>query len=155
MRTHIVRRRAAGLLVPWLLSACHGYAASSPVTVPTNEPVRVQLTDRATADLAAALGPSAHLVRGRLTERGDSTLTLHVSSVTRYDGIEESWRGEPVRVPFAAVARLEREQLSRTRSGLLVGGVAAALALAVAVFGGNGDASVLGGPGQRTPGGPR
>jgi len=155
MRTLIVRRRAVGLLVPWLLSACHGYAASSPATVPTNAPVRVQLTDRATVDLAGALGPSVHLVRGRLTERGDSTLTLHVSSVTRYDGTEESWRGEPVRVPLAAVARLEREQLSRARSGLLVGGVAAALALAAAVFGGNGDATVLGGPGGRTPGGPR
>jgi hypothetical protein len=155
MRPFLVRCRAAALLAPWLLSACHGYAVGSVATVPADAPVRVELTDRATLDLATPLGPRARLVRGRVAERADSTLTLHVSSVTRHDGREESWRGEAVRMPLAAVARLEREQLSRARSGLLVGGVAAVVALAVAVFGGNGSESVRGGPGGQTPGGPR
>jgi hypothetical protein len=154
MRTLIVRHRAAGLLVPWLLSACHGYAASSATLVPADAPVRVELTDRATVDLAAALGPRARLVRGRVAERADSTLVLRVASVMRSDGTEEDWRGETVRMPLAAVAHLERERLSGVRSGLLLGGVVAALAVAVAVFGG-GSESIPGGPGGQTPGGPR
>ena len=146
MRSFIVRRRALALLVPWAVTACHGYERYSPTAVPTDAPVRVELTDRAALDLAAALGPRARLVHGRVAERGDSALTLRVSSITRRDGIEESWRGEPVRVPLAAVARFERERLSPTRTGLLAGGIAAVLALAIVAFGGGGEV-VRGGPG--------
>ena len=146
MRSSLVRRRAAALLVPWALTACHGYESYSPTVVPTDAPVRVELTDRAAVDLAAALGPRARLVHGRVAERGDSVVTLRVSSITRRDGIEESWRGEPVRVPLAGVARFERERLSPTRTGLFAAGIAAVLALAIVAFGGNGEV-VRGGPG--------
>ena len=131
--------------MPWALTACHGYESYPPTAVPTDAPVRVELTDRAAVDLAAALGPRARLVHGRVAERGDSAVTLRVSSITRRDGVEESWRGEPVRVPIAGVARFERERLSPTRSGLLAGGIAAALALAIVAFGGGGE-TVRGGP---------
>ena len=146
MRSFLVRRRAAALLVPWAVTACHGYESYSPTAVPTDAPVRVELTDRAAVDLAASLGPRTRLVHGRVAERSDSVLTLRVSSITRRDGVEESWRGEPVRVPLAGVARFERERLSPTRTGLFAAGVAAVLALAIVAFGGNGEV-VRGGPG--------
>ena len=151
----VMRRRAAVLFVPWLLAGCHSYAATTVAAVPADARVRVELTDRASVDLASTLGPRTRHLRGRIVERADSALVLRVTAVQR-DGVnEEEWRGEAVRLPLAAVAGIEREELSRARSGLFAGGVVAALALAVAMLGGGGNDTVTGGPGGRQPGGER
>ena len=153
MRRRGLRRRAAVLLLPWAVGACHGYAPITVETAPANAPVRVALTDRGSADLAALLGPRTRVVRGHVADRADSVVVLRVTGVQREGADEEAWRGEPVRVPLSAVARIERETLSRPRSALLAGGVVAVLALAVSALG-RGEA-VRGGPGGGTPPPPR
>jgi hypothetical protein len=150
-----MRRRAAVLFVPWLLAACHCYAATSVSALPADARVRVALTERASVDLASTLGPRTRHLRGRIVERADSALVLRVTAVQRDGANEESWRGEAVRLPLAAVAGVERDGLSRSRTGLFAGGLVAALALAVAVLGGSGSDTVTGGPGGRQPGGER
>ena len=149
MPTRAIRLRAAILLMPWALTACRSYAATSIETAPVDAPVRVALTDRGSADLATAVGSRTRVLHGRITERADSALVLRVTAVRREGADEERWSGEPVRVPLAAVARIDREALSGTRSALLAGGVLALLALAVAALGG-GEA-IRGGPGGPPP----
>ena len=153
MTRRAIRLRAAVLLLPWALTACRSYAPIAVEAAPVDAPVRIALTDRGSADLADVLGPRTRVVHGRVAERADSTVVLHVSSVKREGIDEEQWRGEAVRVPLAAVARVERQSLSRQRSALLAGGVLAVLALAVGVLGG-GEAirGGHGGGGQQPPG---
>ncbi len=153
MTRRAIRRRAAVLLLPWATTACHAYAPITLETAPVDAPVRVSLTDQGSADLAAALGARTREVRGRVAERQDSALVLRVSAVKREGADEEAWRGEAVRLPLAAVARIERETLSRPRTALLAGGVLAVLALAVAALG-DGEA-VRRGPGGGPPPPPR
>ena len=148
-----IRGRALLLLLPWGVGACHSYAPITPDAAPAHVPVRVALTDRGSADLAALLGPRTRVVRGHVADRADSAVVLRVTGVQREGSDEEAWRGEPVRVPLAAVASFERETLSRPRSALLAGGVVAVLALAVSALG-RGEA-VRGGPGGGTPPPPR
>lgn len=153
MTTRALRLRAAILLLPWAATACRSYAPIDVGAAPADAPVRVALTDRGSADLAATLGARTRVVHGRVAEQGDSALVLRVSAVRREGGDEEAWRGEAVRVPLSAVARLEQERVSRSRSALLAGGVLAALVLAVAALGG-GEAT-RGGPGGGGPPPPR
>ena len=149
MTRRAIRRRAAVLLLPWAVTACRSYAPIATAAAPVDAPVRIALTDRGSADLAEVLGARTREVHGRDAERTDSALVLRVTTVRREGADEERWRGEPVRLPLAAVARVEREALSRPRSALLVGGVLALLALAVSAVGG-GEA-VRGGPGPGPP----
>ena len=144
-----IRLRAAVLLLPWAAGGCRSYAPIAVEAAPVDEPVRIALTDRGSADLAAVLGPRTRVVHGRVAERADSTVVVRVSAVKREGIDEERWRGETVRLPLAAVARVERESLSRPRSALLAGGVLAVLALAVGLLGG-GEA-IRGGPGGGGP----
>jgi len=154
MTRRAIRRRAAVLLLPWAATtACRSYAPIALEAAPVDAPVRIALTDRGSADLADALGARTRELRGRVAERGDSAVVVHVSGVTREGADEEAWRGEPVRLPLAAVARIERESLSRSRTALFAGGVLAVLALAVSALG-NGEA-VRGGPGGGQPPPPR
>jgi len=141
------RRSGVVLLATTLAAGCHTYAPVAATELAPGAPARVELTDRGSLDLAAALGPRARVVEGPFVRQRDSTLQLRVVSLTRANGVEERWEGQPVDIPLASVAQLERSRVSRARSGLMAGGMAAALALAVAALG-NPEALSAGGGGR-------
>ena len=144
---------------PWIRSSlaaaalavnvgCYSYVPVDGTSLAAGKELRVNLSDSGSAALAPYTGPLTGAIDGRITEVNDSTLVVSVAQLTRRNGVEETWRGETVRVPRTGVASVERHQLARGRSALLVGGIAAAAAV-IALSLGGGD--LLGGRGSGGP----
>lgn len=112
------------------LMACEVYTpvTVSPTQAGTN--VRVTLTDQGTAMLASMLGTSAKQVEGSVSAVSDSTLRLAVTEVTRVDGNQEGWKGEPVTISRNVIATIERKQTSVARSVLVAGAIVGGAMLA-------------------------
>jgi hypothetical protein len=83
----------------------------------------------------------------------DTAVRLRVTSVVSRIGVSSPWSGESLAVPTPAIASVAQRHLSRGRSWLAAGGVAAATILAAVAFdliGGGGSR-----PGNGGGGGPR
>ena len=120
-----------------LTVGCYTYTPINPTAAPAGQRSRVQLTEAGSFAIAQYIGPYGNALDGRITQRDDSGLVMSVTQVTRRSGVEESWRGEPVRVPNSAVAAVSIPKFSRSRSALMAGGiVATALVLAASLGGG-------------------
>jgi hypothetical protein len=149
----LVAMRVFVVVAACLMPACYSY---SPLTTPGPEPgtyLAVTLTDSGSRALAAYLGPTARVVRGRYLSRADEGLQLSVSSVQLDRGDMLSWAGETVTVPAALVASLEVRRLAKGRSALAAGvGVAGVVVVAGAfTLAGNGSFLGIGGgkPGKQ------
>ncbi|HEX3158655.1 MAG TPA: hypothetical protein VHQ45_09060 [Gemmatimonadaceae bacterium] len=147
------RRRTGALALATLTvaSGCHSYTVMPVTELTPGTSVRVELTDRGRLDLAAVLGPRARGVDGRVTQRTDSAVVLNVEMVLRENGVEEGWLGEPVTLPQSAIAQVQREQVSGARSGLIAGGLVAAVALVAVAFGSDGKGATGQRPGPGEP----
>jgi hypothetical protein len=123
------------------LAGCYTY---EPATL-TPEPragaaLRLSITDRATADLRDYLGPNVEALNGQLLAADTSELNLAVRSIVFYNGSEQFWTGDRVRIPRSAVARVELRRFSASRTGFLTAlSITGALVLGHALLGG-GDA---------------
>ena len=128
---------AAAVSAATLLTVgCYTYTPVDSARLNQGQPVRVTLTEEGGFRVASAIGPYGSSLDGRVTERDDSTLVMSVTQVTRRTGVEETWKGETVRVPRSAVASVGVQKLSKTKSVLVASGVvAAALGLAAALGG--------------------
>ena len=124
-------------LLPLVLTGCYTYANSSVGDVPVGREVRVALTDSGSLRLAALVGPRASALEGRLAARADTAATLAVHQVTRFDGTSESWNGERVALPAAALRTVQRRTLSRGRTIGLAAGLVGTALLAVRAFQGS------------------
>lgn len=143
---------AAAVSVAAVLTVgCYTYTPVDPNAALAGQPTRVKLTEAGSFAVAPLIGPYGASLDGRITQKDDSGLVMSVTQLTRRSGVEETWRGESVRIPSNAVASVSLSKFSRSRSVLLAGGlVATALGLAAGLGGG----SVLGrGSGTGTGGG--
>lgn len=112
-----------------LLCAC--YVTTPVAMAPAPEigtKLHVQLTDAGSASLAQYLGPNVFYVDGRLQGRSDTSMALAVSGLTFRSGDEQYWKGENVSLPQSAIATIQVKKVSWWRSGVLAGGVIAAVA---------------------------
>ncbi|HEX5178586.1 MAG TPA: hypothetical protein VFW04_04600 [Gemmatimonadaceae bacterium] len=100
--------------------------AMQPAPVPGTK-LHVQLTDAGTASLAQYLGPNVNFVDGRLLSESDTSMALSVSGTTLRSGDEQYWKGEDISLPHSAIATIQQKKVSWWRSGLLAGGLLAAL----------------------------
>ena len=121
-----------------VVAGCYTY---EPVTqLPGPEPgtdLRLSITDRATADLREYLGPNVETLNGRLLEADTSEVNLAVRSIVFYNGSEQFWTGDHVRIPRTAVAHVELRRFSASRTGFLTAiSIAGAVMLADALLGG-------------------
>jgi hypothetical protein len=133
-------------LVPLLLAGCYRYAGVPVGGVPpAGGAVRVTLADSARTALAPQIGVAGAVLQGEVAAAPDTAgwLALAVTQVTRTNGVDEFWRGERVRVPVAALTRMEVRRFDRRRTALLAAGLAGGVAL-VRALGGSG-ASFSGG----------
>jgi hypothetical protein len=103
---------------------------------PAQKAVEVTLDPAQAAPLAAAIGPRARRLEGRVVARTDSTLTLAVTSVARTSGSEETWPGSEVVLPQAAIERVTVRRVSALGSALIVGLIAGGGTLIGAAVGG-------------------
>jgi hypothetical protein len=148
LRTRAVRT-AGGVgtvaLAVQLLTGCYTYApVDVSLGVPTQREVAVDITDRGRFELGGAIGQSPARIEGRLLAASDTTLTLAVSNVQALGGATTPWAGEPVTVRRTGVAGVRQRKLSASRTALLVGAIAGAVALVftagLAIAGGGDDA---------------
>lgn len=131
---------AASLLVS---TACQVYTPVQLSPRLADKDVRVTLTQIGATDLASTLGSPAESVEGHLVSASDSALVIQMKSLTRLNGVEDSWNGESVRIPGNDVSRVETSRLSTARSGIL-----AALVIGATYLAGR---SFIKGHGEATP----
>jgi hypothetical protein len=128
----MLRSRFALLLLACSLSGCYAYLPSSPQEASPGETVRLRVTaDEATKYLDLNLS-NPRLLEGTLIDRGDGTLVVEASV-----GSNDPTRGsralvQRVAVPLEGILDVERKEMDRTKTGLLIGGGAAALAVVIA-----------------------
>jgi hypothetical protein len=123
------------------IAGCYTYepVQLSPAPAPGTD-LRLLITDRGSADLRDYLGPNVEALNGRLLAADTSELNLAVRSVVMFNGSEQFWTGDRVRIPRNAVARVELRRFSATRTGFLTAlSVVGAVVLGNALLGG-GDA---------------
>lgn len=135
------------------VAGCYTY---EPVTLmPAPQPgtdLRLSITDRATTDLRDYLGPNVELLNGQLVAADTDEINLAVRSIVFYNGSEQFWTGDRVRIPRSAVARAELRRFSASRTGFLTAlSIAGAMVLGNALLGG-GDAEGSGTPIPIPPG---
>jgi len=142
-------RVSAALLLA--ATACSVYRAAPAESVPAGARVRVTLTPDGGAALASRLGGAVTGVEGEwVGERRDS-VDVRVARLLTAPGVRVDWSGAPVAISRGAVQSVERVTVSRSRTALLVGGVAAAgVALLAVVHRGGGASGTPGG--GTTPG---
>lgn len=116
---------ALACLLP--LVGCFNYLPVEPRAVPEGRQVRVEMTRlgfAALPEIPGQLGPS---LAGRITGHNDEQLLLRVPVGVMLHGSDV---GRELEIPTRDVVRIEVRELSRVRTGLLIGGgLAAGLAL--------------------------
>ena len=136
-----------------MVAGCYTYepVTLAPAPVPGTD-LRLSITDRGTADLRDYLGPNVETLNGQLLAADTTEVNLAVRSIVFYNGAEQFWTGDRVRIPRSAVARVELRRFSPTRTGFLTAlSIAGALVLGDALLGG-GDADGSGKPTPTPPG---
>lgn len=133
-----------------LTVGCYTYTPVNPNAALSGQRTRVDLTEAGSFAVASFIGPYGRSLEGRITQKDDSGMVVSVTQLTRRSGVEETWRGESVRVPNSAVESVSLPKLSRVRSTLLAGGI---LATTLGLAAGLGGGSVLGKSSGGTGGG--
>ena len=123
----------AAALVLSTATGCFNYVPADIGAVPPGESVRLYLT-RAGVDAVNEGGAeealsfvSEPVLSGEFVRRTGDDLFLRVPTVRRQIGFHTSQLGQDIRVPAGEIVQIERQELSRSRTGLLVGGTAAAI----------------------------
>jgi hypothetical protein len=126
----MVTRRLISVAAMVATGGCYFHSSVLEARPESGSLVMVTLTTDSNPHLWALLGAEAHVVEGRVMPASSDTLMLAVRRVTRLDGHDEPWHGEPVGLPRSSVVRVERRWLSIPATTALVGGVLAGLVVA-------------------------
>lgn len=123
----------AAVLVLSTATGCFNYVPTEIGAVPPGESVRLFLT-RAGVDAINQAGNEEALstvfepvLSGEFVRRTDADLYVRIPTVRRQVGFHSSQLGQDIRVPAGEIVQIERQELSRAKTGLLVGGTAAAI----------------------------
>jgi hypothetical protein len=129
-----------------LLCGCYTYRNTAVGDAALMAPVRVELTEDGSQEIAKQVGPRGSILEGVVAAKSDSSIIFGVTALTRFNGVEETWHGERVTVPTSFVSRIQLRKFSALNTGLFVAGiVAGAMLVKTAADAGN----VI-----RIPGGP-
>ena len=120
-------RRAVGLITLATTGACYTSLPLESFPPAVGNDLVAMLTDTGSAELASVVGPRVTGLSGRYLGLAGDTLLLSVKTVIKRDGNEEFWKGEQVGIPRSDVASLSKRRFSSVKSGVVVGGLVAAL----------------------------
>ena len=101
------------------LAGCYVYRPLDSVEPRVGTRVSADLTDGGSDTLARYVGPGVTSLRGGVLNAERAAVTLAVTSVMDRSGQQQFWKGEPVRIPRAAVRDFEQRRFSPGRSVLL------------------------------------
>jgi hypothetical protein len=130
-----------------LLMACYVYDSEHLPSPAPGTAVEAQLTGDGTEALTRLLGPDIVAVQGHILESTSTDLVLSLNSVTPKGQDRIGWKGEQVRIPVSAVAKVQQRRFSLGRSILIGGAAIGALVAASGAFEGEGSATNAPGPG--------
>jgi len=100
-------------------SACYGYYPPARGDL-TGREVQVSLTDSGAVVLAPRIGNGIEAVQGRVLMDTASHFLLSVVGTQRRDGIENTWKGEPVDIPRLLIAGVAERRFSVARTALFM-----------------------------------
>lgn len=144
--------RAPMLITLVFVAGCFSYHPLAQTAPAPGTKVVATLTGQGSVEMAHQVGPEIASLKGQVVESRDSVLILSLVSVTGRNEQETFWKGERVRVPLAAVDRLEQRRFALGRSLLWGGAAVGALVVAGAAFEGSGaSGGGTGGGGAPTP----
>lgn len=108
---------------------CYAYlpVQSSPPSASSR--MAVTLTDRGRLMLADRLGTDVVRVDGIMVAHDSAGVTMLVNSVRDVRGGSSLWTGERVQIPAEAILGYQQRELSKRKSFLLVGAIAAIVVL--------------------------
>lgn len=111
-----------------LATGCYAYA---PVRTPppSGAQVALEVTDEGRVALSEKIGPGVVRLEGTLAGVEGDELLVDASAVQQVRGYISDLGGVRVRLPQRFVTRMDQRQLSRKRTLLVGGGIAAALVL--------------------------
>lgn len=136
------------------IAGCYTYVPVQATAPAPGTEVSLSITDRGRVELAREMGSGVRRVQGRLMASTDSTIVLSVSAVEYLgNAAPVRWAGEAITLDRNVLADVSERRLSRSRSWLAAGLVAAVAAglstLVIAGFGGDGgDTRPPGGDGD-------
>jgi hypothetical protein len=111
-----------------LNTACYTYRPVDPtVGADPGQEVRLEITDQGRLRLNQQFGGSVAGVHGRILAQDADQLTVGISRVRYLSGATSNWAGERVQLQRSEIALVQERRLSQTRTGLLAGGLIAAL----------------------------
>lgn len=145
------RRLVVGVLA--VSVGCHRYVSVDASVPPVGEPVALDISDEGRVALRDRIGPGVDRIEGRMVGVDGNEYLVSVSHIEQLNGPRSPWAGEVMRLDRGLVDRVQRREVSTTRTLALVGGIAAGVAILIvsggfdAVFGdddngGNGEPPV-------------
>ena len=123
-------RRGAAAALAWGLSlgGCYRQIPVEMGALAPREEVRVWLSPTGVAAVAPVLGSQATALEGTVLAAGPSDLTLQVPVAVQQVGFQRSVLHQEIRLRPGEYSMLQRRELDRTRTAVVVTGVGAALA---------------------------
>lgn len=123
----------AAALVLSTSTGCFNYVPAEIGAVPPGESVRLFLTregvnavNEGGAEEALSF-VSEPVLSGEFVRRAGDDLFLRVPTVRRQIGFHTSQLGQDIRIPASEIVQIERQELSKAKTGLLMGGATAAI----------------------------
>lgn len=133
MKPKTLLQALAAALVLSTATGCFNYVPTEIGAVPPGESVRLYLT-RAGVEAVNEVGNEEALstvfepvLSGEFVRQTDADLYVRIPTVRRQVGFHTAQLGQDIRVPAAEIVQIERQELSKAKTGLLVGGAAAAI----------------------------
>ena len=136
-RACLTRTRRACLAIgaaSLFASGCFRYVPVELAAVPDGNDVRMYLTRQGLAALDELPLESGPIVRGKLITQDNGDVTLRVPVATRQTGFHSSMIGQDVRIPTGDIVQVERRQLDKLGTGLLIGGAIGVTALVMTLI---------------------
>lgn len=152
-RLHHYRRffRNSALVGAVLLqTGCYTYLpmqANLPAPESPQARTGIVLNDRGREILADRVGPLMDRIEGRIDRRENGAVTVSVYRVVNLRGEASTWTGEMVSIPEDGIQGYRTRKFSVGRTAVLVGAVAAAIAITLRV-----SFSIFGTPSLPGPG---
>lgn len=133
MKPKLLLPTFAAVLVLSTATGCFNYVPTEIGAVPPGESVRLFLT-RAGLDAINEAGNEDALntlfepvLSGEFVRRTDADLYVRIPTVRRQVGFHTDQLGQDIRVPAGEIVQIERQELSRAKTGALIGGTAAVI----------------------------
>ena len=118
---------AAALL---LQVGCYSYLPVQPsLPAGPQREIAVVISDRGRVLLGERVGASVDRIDGRIEKRENGSITMAVFRVTDLRGNTATWTGEQVTIPDEAILGYRPRKLSKIKTVLLIGAMAAGVLL--------------------------